>query len=56
MSNVGKRRLSVDIQIDLYKRMRISAIKHNCTLTKWLQRAILGRLQWEERYGKKETG
>lgn len=46
----NRRRLVLDIRKDLYDKMRISAIKHNCTMTKWMHRVILGRLQWEDEH------
>lgn len=43
-----RRRITVDIPTFIYKKMKISTVNRNCTLTKWLIRAILDRLKNED--------
>jgi hypothetical protein len=43
----GRKRLSVDIPTAIYKNMKISTVNRNCTITKWVIRAIIDRLKKE---------
>jgi hypothetical protein len=43
-----RKRLSVDIPKDLFLKMKILAIKKNCTMTKWVIRALIKEIRREE--------
>ncbi len=48
----NRKRLSLDIPMELYKEIARSTIDRNCTLTKWIIRALISELQKERRYNK----
>ena len=49
-SRPGRKRLSVDIPIDLYLKLRMSSGVKNCTITKLVIRAILEMLKKDENF------
>lgn len=42
-----RRRLSIDIPEEIYMQTRTTALSRNCTLTKWVIRAMLSQLNEE---------
>lgn len=43
----GRMRLSVDIPEDVYRQLKMITIERNCTITKWIVRAILEEIKKE---------
>lgn len=43
----GKKRLIIDLQEDIYKEAKKRTIDRNCTMTKWITRAIIEQLKKE---------
>lgn len=45
---LGRKRLSVDLPIELHKEIARLVIDRNCTITKWIIRAIIEKLKRED--------
>lgn len=45
----GRLRLSVDIQEDVFKDAKKECIDRNCTITKWITRAIIEKLKRDKK-------
>lgn len=46
-NRLGRKRLSVDLPIDIHTEIKIAAIRHNCTVTAYTLRALLQKLSAE---------
>lgn len=44
------RRLSVDINVDLHKKLKLMATGHNTTIATLIRRAVMAMLKREEQY------
>jgi len=50
MSRSGRKRLSVDVPIWLHDKIKASAKKRNCTITKWVLRALSAKILEENKH------
>jgi hypothetical protein len=48
----NRKRLSIDLPIELHKEIARSCISRNCTITKWVIRALIKELKSENGYNK----
>lgn len=44
----GRIRLVADIEENLFKEAKKSTVERNCTMTKWVTRAIIKQLKYEK--------
>ena len=49
-NNENRRRLSMNVPKDLYGTMLMAAHERNCTMTKWVLRAIVNQIKLEKKY------
>ena len=44
------RRINMEVPDEIHDRVKLAGIKHNCSITKWVLRAIVQQLKIEEQY------
>jgi predicted HicB family RNase H-like nuclease len=47
MQRNEKKRLSVDLPLNLHIEIKLAAARYNCSITKWILKAIADRLKKE---------
>jgi hypothetical protein len=45
----GKMRLTVDIPTEVFITMKLMAVERNCSITKWITRAIVKKINHDKR-------
>jgi len=50
MNRKGRKRLSIDIPTSIYEKMKELTEKRNCTVTRWVLRAISSKIKLDNKY------
>ncbi len=49
---VNRKRLTIDIPLDIHKELKMFSIQHNITLTKYVSRILISALKQEREWNK----
>lgn len=56
MKRMGRKRLSIDIPEKIHTEIKKLAAIHNCTMTRWILRAIINQLKFQVNHGTTNLG